>query len=924
MNGSWHSKGMRLAGIGGAAAISAWTMLAAHSAAAQEEKMELEEIIVTGTRVARTGFTAPTPTTVVDVEELARAGTGNIAAALNQLPAFRATFTPASRVLGTANVGGSFMDLRGLGTNRTLVLVNGRRHVAASASGQVDLNMIPQALVKRVDVVTGGASAAWGSDAVSGVVNIVLDDTFEGAKASIQTGISDEGDSEETVAAAAFGTSFAEGRGHVTLSGEAFTGKGITDQTDRDWARPDYQTIANPLYAAGNGQPRYLIAANVHQTNRTEGGLILGSGVLGGQQFLPGGTLAPFVRSAISGAAYQVGGDGINQGKYNSLVAPYDRQNIMGTLRYDLTDNVRFRAETTYAASQSINEVTQSFNISTPYTITAENAFLSDSLRNTMVSNRISSFTLGRINTDFGFMTSDVETNSFRQVAGLDGDFGDGWDWSAYYQYGRTRAKNVLHGNVNTSKLTKATDSVLVAGKAVCRVNADASTTNDDPACVPVNLFGYGSPSQGAIDYFTGDQLYDVRVFQDVAAADLKGEPFATWAGPVSTAVGFEYRKERVKVLTDPVSEASGFLIGNPKALKGDYSVKEGFAEMVVPLAKDTAFADELDFNAAVRLTDYSTSGSVTTWKVGTTYRITDEVLLRGTRSRDIRAPNVTELFTAQTTSFSTVIDPKDNSSAFIPVYTGGNRNLAPEKADTFTAGIVLEPDFVPGLRLSLDYYDISIEGAIQTLSAQAIVTRCFNGNNALCSLVQRNSANAITSVSPLYVNLSSVKTEGLDLEAAYTMPLGDGRLTSRLLVNYVSRLSTDDGVTAVDRAGEVGPGNNGVPHWRSTASLTYALGGGSATVRGRYIGGGTYDNTYTAADINDNHTGSVFLLDLAADYRLPDMGDVGFQVFANVNNVLDRDPPVLPSTFQNAFGTNPIIYDLVGRYFLAGLRVTY
>lgn len=912
-----------VARIGGLAAVSALAMLVGQSAVAQET-VELEEIIVTGTRVARTGFTTPTPTTVVDVEELARAGTGNIAAALNQLPAFRATFTPASRVLGTANIGGSFMDLRGLGTNRTLVLVNGRRHVAASASGQVDINMIPQALVKRVDVVTGGASAAWGSDAVSGVVNIVLDDTFEGAKASIQTGVSDEGDNQETIGTAAFGAAFAGGRGHVTLSGEAFTGKGITNQTDRDWARGDYQTIANPLYTATNGQPRYLIAANVHQTNRTEGGLILGPSLLAGQQFMPGGTLAPFVRSAISGSAYQVGGDGINQGKYNSLVAPYDRQNIMGTLRYDLTDNIRFRAETTYAASQSINEVTQSFNVSSPYTISVDNAFLSNSLRSTMVSNKISSFTMGRINTDFGFMTSDVESNSFRQVAGVDGDFGDGWNWSAYYQHGRTRAKNVLHGNVNTSKLAKSTDSVLVNGTAVCRVNADASATNDDLACVPVNLFGYGSPSQAAIGYFTGDQLYDVRVFQDVAAADLKGEPFSTWAGPVSTAVGFEYRKERVKVLTDPVSEASGYLIGNPKALKGDYSVKEGFAEMVVPLLKDTAIADELDFNAAVRLTDYSTSGSVTTWKVGTTYHVTDEVLLRGTRSRDIRAPNVTELFTAQITSFSTVIDPKDNSSAFIPVYTGGNPNLQPEKADTLTAGIVLEPDFVPGLRLSLDYYDISIDGAIQTLSAQAIVTRCFNGNNALCSLVQRNSGGTITSVSPLYVNLSSVKTDGLDVEAAYTMPLGGGHLTSRLLVNYVSRLSTDDGVTAVDRAGEVGPNNNGVPHWRGTASLTYSQGGGSATVRGRYIGGGKYDNTYTAADINDNHTGAVVMLDLAADYQLPEMGDMGFQVFANINNVLDRNPPVLPSTFQNAFGTNPIIYDLVGRYFLAGLRVTY
>lgn len=879
-----------------------------------------DEILVTGTRVNRNGFQAPTPMTILGVGEIERAGSSNIASVVNQLPAFQPTFTPSSRVLGTANVGGTFLDLRGLGANRTLVLLNGRRVVAASSSGLVDINMIPQVLVDRVDVVTGGASAAWGSDAVSGVVNFVLNEQFTGLKGSAQSGISGRGDNAEQRVSLAYGRGFGDGRGHFTVSGEFFTGRGIGDQTSRKWSAPGWQTIANPAYTPTNGQPRFLIAANVHQSNRTEGGLILSS-ALAGQQFLPDGSLAAFGRGSIAGSAYMIGGDGINQGDYNSLVAPYDRQSAMATLGYDFSEAIRFKAEASFNASQGNNSLTQSFN-TTPYVITAQNAFLSSDLRQRMANEGISSFTMGRINTDFGFIQNENKNRTWRIAAGFDGDLGNGWIWSAYYQHGKSHTESYLRDNLITANMTKAVDSVLANGVATCRVNADANAGNDDPACVPINLFGYGAPSAAAIKYVTGtsSHIHDIR--QSVAAADIKGEPFATWAGPVSIAAGAEYRYEGLTGVGDSLSAANAFLIGNPKSIKGHYHVKEIFGEIVVPLAKNLPLAQALDLNAAVRLTDYSTSGSVTTWKAGATYRPIDGLLLRVTRSRDIRAPNIAELFTASTMGYSTIVDPRDNSSVFVPVFTGGNKDLDPETANTLTAGIVIEPSAVPSLRLAVDYYSIKIKGATTTIAYQDIVDRCNQGAASLCPFVARNSAGAITSVSRLFVNLARVETEGVDFEMVYGMDLGNGRLSARLLTSYIDKLVTDDGVTAVDRAGELSNGNGGVPHWRGSASVTYDTGPFSGTLKGRFIGNGKYNNTYTADDINDNTVPSVFYADVGFEWTLPLSGNNDVKFFANINNMFDKDPPIAPVTFQNAFATNPILYDVVGRSFVVGVRV--
>jgi len=883
-----------------------------------------EEIVVTGSRITRSGFEAPTPTTMVGTADIARQGAPNIAAVLNQVPSFLPSSTPATAGNNSTNVGGNFLNLRGLGATRTLVLVNGRRHVPTTPNGLVDVNLIPQALIERVEVVTGGASAAWGSDAVAGVVNFILNDNLEGFQGSAQMGIAEEGDNREYRAALAYGTSFADGRGHIAVAGEIFGGQGIVDQSDRDWGRDEWQVITNPAFAPGNGQPAQLVARDVHQANRTEGGLIT-SGPLAGTQFLPGGVPVAFRYGSPRNAAFMVGGDGINQGLYTSLIAPVDRQTISTIATYEISDSIRAVVEGTFGTTQSLNAVTQPFS-TRPYTIQADNAFLPESLRAQLAPG--STFQLGRINTDFGFIVADTTVKAYRAVAALEGDFGDSWKWSTYYQYGKTRYDGYLNDNVIVANLDRAMDAVRnPAGQIVCR----STLTNPTNGCVPLNVFGYGSPSDAALNYIHGRQELLRTIRQDALAADLQGEPFSTWAGPVSLAVGAEYRKETADVEVDAISQAGGYMIGNPKALTGGFNVKEAFGEILVPLLADLPFAKSLDVNGAVRFTDYSTTGSVTTWKAGLSYELNDSLRFRATRSRDIRAPNLDEVFSPSSILFTTIRDPRDGSASLINVNVAGNPDLRPEKADTLTLGVVFDPAFAPGLRASVDYYDIKVKGAIRTLGTQDIIDRCFGGATELCQYVIRNPAGAITNVVSSYFNIAALETSGLDFELSYTTPLDrivdtwSGTLRARLLGTWVDKLTTSDGVTTIDRSGEVGPNNGGVPEWRLSANLGYEAGPVAVSLTGLYLSSGKYDNALVeGVGIDDNSIPSRFYVNGSVEFTVLEEGRQRVQIFGVVNNLFDRDPPIAPSTFQNSLATNNALYDVIGRNFVAGVRFAF
>lgn len=907
------SKGGALATVSGLALAC---MLQTAPAVAQEASVE--EVVVTASRVNRTGFDAPTPTTVVGAENLQAVAATNVADMLNTLPAFAGGTTPATTSHSSQNAGANFLNLRDLGNNRTLVLIDGRRHVPTTSSGLVDINVIPAALLGRVEVVTGGASAAWGSDAVAGVVNLIFREDLEGLEGQVQGSITEHGDNEEVNVALAGGFRFADGRGHFMAASEYVDTKEIG--SDRDWFREHWMTIANPAYAAGNGQPQNLIRPNVTTSVATLGGLIT-AGPLRGLQFLPGGQVGQFRYGNNVGTQYQTDGDGVYPGDLINMVTPLTRANLFTRTTFDVTDNVQAFMEASVAYSETTFNLSTSYDLGT-LTIQRDNAFLPASVGALMDQNGVTNFRMGRINRDIGFNVVDNKNATGRIAVGLKGGFGDGWNWDAYYQYGKNRYAARIFNNRIAANFTNALDAVVnpATGQIVCR----SSLSSPGNGCVPINLFGEGAPSAAAIDYVTGSQHLVANIEQQAAAASLSGEPFSTWAGPVSVATGFEYRKDSVDQRVDAMAQVSAFSIGNPKAMDGSYNVKEAFVETVVPLAKDAAFAKSLDFNGAVRVTDYSTSGTVWTWKAGATYEPIDGLTLRVTRSRDIRAPNLNELYSSYVLTFSAITDPVTGRQSTVRSPQQGNLGLKPEKADTFTAGVVYEPGFAPRLRMSVDYYDIDLKGAISTLTGQQIVNRCAAGSTDLCSYITRNSDGSLAEVMRTFINLSSIQMRGVDTEISYRTPMSeifeavDGDLTLRLLATYLDRYLTDDGSTVIDSAGEVA---NNRPHWRWTATASYENGPFKGFLQGRYIGEGVYDVEQT---YDNNHVDSQFVVTASAAWKLMDDGARSLEAFGVVNNLFDADPPVAPYTFIFGSPASANVHDVIGRRFTLGLRFTY
>jgi iron complex outermembrane receptor protein len=902
----------------------------AGDAAPEEDAAFVEEVLVTASRIQRGGFTAPTPTTVLGSEDLQRAGLTSIGQIVTQIPAFMPSSTPTSSVLSSDSGRGQFLDLRGLGASRTLTLVDGRRHVPTTTGNLVDTNAIPMLLVDRVEVVTGGASAAWGSDAVAGVVNLIFKKNLEGLSGDFQIGQSQQGDSKEYKGSLAFGTGFAGGRGHFSIAAEAERNTGVLHQSDRSWGARNWGIVGNPAYAPGNGQFPRLVVPDARLAIATEGGLIL-SGALFGTRFLPGGATAPmdFGQWDFQGA-YTRGGDGAAWGRYAALQLPLDRANVYTHTTFDFTSNLTGFLDVSFAESETRNpNLVQPFDL--PVTISADNAFLPSSVRDQLALAGETQFDLGRLDTDFGFIKSRDNNQTMRLVAGLQGKFSDGWSWEAYYEYGRTRHNNSSPGNRVEANYARAVDSVAdpVSGDPVCR------STLSDPGngCVPINLFGYGAPSAAAIDYVTATQWQLFHLTEHVASVSVQGEPFSTWAGSVSIAAGAEYRRDEAESSVDALSASDAFLIGNPKAIRGAYDVTEGFLETVVPLLADQPLVKSLDFSGAVRLTNYSTSGTVTTWKAGLSYAVNDQLRFRATRSRDIRAPNIDELFATPSLNFANVVDPLSGNSVLITTPIVPNGDLKPEEADTTILGLVYQPSWFPGFRLAVDGYDIELKSAIGQLDPQDVLNRCDAGAANLCQFIGRDGGGALTSVTLTNLNLSRLKTSGVDIEATYRTDLSrfvdrwKGSVTLRLLTTYVDELSVDDGTQVIDRAGDVGflGGNgvaNGVPHWRGTVSGAYEYGPLTLYLAGRYVGGGAKDHTIT--DLDQNHLDSRFYVDGSVQYTLSRPGLRRLQVYANVSNLFDRDPPISPSSFIVPQATNPVLYDVIGRTASIGVRFQY
>jgi iron complex outermembrane receptor protein len=911
------------------------------------------DIVVTGTRITANGDNQPTPVTVANAEALLKTSPSNIPDGLNKLPIFALSRGTANLNNNTDNFTGNYLNVRGLGINRNLILLDGNRMAPTSYTGAVDTNVLPQMLVQRVEVVTGGASAVYGSDAVSGVVNFVLDKKFEGLKVEGQSGISTFGDAHSWRAGAAFGTNFADDRGHFMVSFEHFQQDGLDDKESRESGRGIYAVAGS-----GTTADPFRLITNARNSVLT----FQGSNLFSGRVFVAPGVLGNPTAGISQGGTLASGGDGF-YGKGSSATADLKTDQAFARADYDLTDNVKFYVQGNYAKAKTFNNFYP--NLLFPTIVGADNAFLSPAAQAELAGGPFGPvFLYSRVFDDPDHLLGvRSESESWMGAAGLTGKFGN-FDWNVHYQHSESRTINtnvnqVLMGNMLAS--LDAVDRGLFAGgpangQIACRV----TLTNPSvyPNCVPLNGFGASPASQkAALDYITTDSFNIPKFTMDTISVGFNGTAFENWAGPVRFAVSGEYRKLKLDVTSDtPANDfanCTGIRFGCDQGITprvrdtllqdvnvGE-TVKEAALEVDFPLLRDSAVGS-ISLSGAARYTDYSTSGGVTTWKVGGDWQVMDGLRFRATRSRDIRAPSLWERFQPATRAQSGYFDVHTQTAGtgIVPTENGGNPGLVPEKADTLTFGAVFRPSGVPGLSFAVDYYKVKLNNAISVIDGRlpSIQNLCeaSNGASNFCSLYvrpnpfsDRSAANFPTLVRTVNLNASSVKTWGIDGEVNYTFDVGgEGRVQLRGLVGYQPEFTT---ILVPGAAPQIGAGaaatqsTGGVPKLRLTGFISYSNPSWSIDIQERWRSSLKW-NPDRSLIFSEPDVPSVAYTDVTFTF-FPGQ-DKDKQIFFSVQNLFDKDPPVFLTAGTS--GTPAFSFpatsgdDIVGRYFTAGVRFKF
>ena len=914
--------------------------------AQQQAQAELEDIVVTGTRIQLDGYEAPTPVTIVSTDDLQLAAPGNIADALNQLPQFLGSSSPnQGRKLGPQTPHGNFLNLRNLGTNRNLVMLDNVRVPPTTYRGTVNVDIIPQMLVQRVEVVTAGASAAYGSDAVAGVTNYLLDHNFVGVKGKAQFGMSTYGDAENYRVGVAAGYELGD-NGHLLASVERFESDGIL-MSDRPRIATSGiaagRCVGSPLCgSAGTETNPYILYKGANWATISPGGNILG-GPLAGTYFPVAGESRPYDVGIPTGSAgHSVGGDGTRLGLGQSVSEDIESTN--GLLRWsiDVGDTMSLYAMGIYSTVKASHIGPGAFDFGR--TVFSGNPFIPTAIQTRMTNEGISSFGLLKYTVfDIGTIPGIDNTDHFSLFAGLDGEvdlFGNQYSWDINYAYGDTkhdaRATNLLENR----KWAAATDAVTdpATGNIVC--NVTLTHPGVWPGCVPFNVMGVGASSAAARDYVTGISEYFDSHSTHIFAVNAQGEPFTLPAGPVSMAIGVEYRKQKIAMTSnaDPAiprsveglrgiggDNTSRFFFTNVGTASGSSNVKEAFAEVNFPILKDRGLAQAFDINAAVRVTDYSTSGSVTTWKAGGTWRVVDDLNIRLTRSRDIRAPTLFDLFAGANISRGCLTDPLTGINACYDNVSAGNPTLNPETSNQLNFGFVYTPNYIPEFSLAVDFYDLKLKGAITSTSARTIVEQCEDsgGVDPICSKVERPFPRSNTSPDNFPVRILSgpinnafTSLRGIDVEASHRTDFFDGSLTTRLLLTYLDKFTTkaSPSAPAIAQAGQ-----EEVVGLKAVLSFNYVRDNFHLFLQERFFGPQGLGTTRIYAW---RELAAQTYTDVTIGYDVP-TGESDVHVYFTVNNLFNNKPPFRPNRTAPEFGIPTLVgtYDSIGRMFTAGMR---
>jgi outer membrane receptor protein involved in Fe transport len=922
---------------------------AAPGALAQEESTdELEEITVTGSRIKKKDFTSNAPVATVGVEQIELTGTVNTESLLNTLPQ---AVPGLDRTSNNPGNGTATVNLRGLGSNRTLVLINGTRVVPTGSGGSVDINAIPNALIENIEVLTGGASAVYGSDAVAGVVNFILKDDFEGVAINAGFEQTIEGDAGIYSTDITLGANMADGRGNVTLN-FAYTDREELFQGDRDFSFfAQFDDGAGGLYNGGS--------SGIPGTSIFSGALGTFSPDSFGVTFDTNGNIRPFDTSSGPG------NDFYNYAPVNYIQLPQTRYQATALGHFDLSERVTAYGRSHFTASsvpqqlaatpifQSGTQVTLDGN---PFLTTLSQQTLSDAFGDGVdtdadgIDDTGTMFVRRRM-LEVGPRIADGTFTSYQLLGGLKGDISESWSFDGYYQIGNVNGANTQEGNVDRNRFLQA----LILDPNDPTQCANPAAGGSTVGCAPMNIFGEGNISQAAADFVRTAVASTFDYQQKILGLNFTGNlgSLELPGGAIGAAIGFEHIEDDFSFRPSQAL-ASGNIAGfnGSPPVSGGFDVDSVYAEVYLPILSGVKGAEQLDMELAFRSSDYSTAGSVESYKASASWAPVEAFRIRGGYNRAVRAPSIGELFSPQGENFPSATDPcsalgsPDAATTAVCVatgvpanvvgtpainlaagqvraITGGNPDLLSEEADTYTIGFVFQPDFVEGLSLSIDYFDIVIDGYVTEFGGGAsnVLDVCYNdatsggAGSPFCNVIQRRADGTIDFVSLTSANVAEQTLKGFDILAGYDMDLWGGDMR----INYVATVTQESNFTAFpgadtdDCAGAFGQTICGepLPTYKHRATANWSNDDWTAMLSWRHVGEVDDDDP---SFLNFAEKIDAFnYFDVATTYRFSDNYSVTF----GIDNLLDEKPPLLGDNQEQA-NTYPATYDVFGStYFL-------